>query len=66
MNELYKSKLVTAKEAAKVVKSGNWVDYGWTVTTPVDFDKELAKRLPELHNELSWRYPDVGTGDFQN
>ena len=30
MNELYKSKLVTAKEAAKVVKSGNWVDYGWT------------------------------------
>ena len=50
MNELYKSKLVTAKEAAKVVKSGNWVDYGWTVTTPVDFDKELAKRLPELHD----------------
>ena len=49
MNELYKSKLVTAKEAAEVVKSGNWVDYGWTVTTPVDFDKELAKRLPELH-----------------
>ena len=50
MNELYKSKLVTAKEAAEVVKSGNWVDYGWTVTTPVDFDKELAKRLPELHD----------------
>ena len=50
MNELYKSKLVTAKEAAKVVKSGNWVDYGWTVTTPVDFDKEPAKRLPELHD----------------
>lgn len=25
MNELYKSKLVTAKEAAEVVKSGNWV-----------------------------------------
>ncbi len=41
---------MTAKEAAEVVKSGNWVDYGWTVTTPVDFDKELAKRLPELHD----------------
>jgi len=46
MNELYKSKLVTAKEAAKVVKSGNWVDYGWTVTTPVDFDKERSRGNP--------------------
>ena len=44
MNELYKSKLVTAKEAAKVVKSGNWVDYGWTVTTPVI----LTKNLPNV------------------
>ena len=45
MNELYKSKLVTAKEAAEVVKSGNWVDYGWTLTTPVDFYKEIYKRI---------------------
>ena len=53
MNELYKSKLVTAKEAAEVVKSGNWVDYGQTSSG--------ASRC-----ELPWRYPDVGTGDFQN
>ena len=47
MNELYKSKLTTAKEAAAIVKSGDWVDYGWTTTTPVAFDKAMAERLPE-------------------
>ena len=58
MNELYKSKLVTAKEAAKVVKSGNWVDYGWTVTTPVDFDKRTCRTSAGASRcELSWRYP---------
>lgn len=36
---MYNSKLTTAAEAAKVVKSGNWVDYGWAVDTPVAVDK---------------------------
>lgn len=45
---LYKKKLTTADEAAKVVKSGDWVDYGWTATTPVAFDAALAKRITEL------------------
>lgn len=45
---LYKSKLTSAADAAKVVKSGDWVDYAWTATTPVAVDAELAKRLPEL------------------
>ena len=45
---LYKSKLTTAEEAAKVVKSGDWVDYGWTATTPVAFDAALAPRMSEL------------------
>ena len=27
--EEYKQKLVTADEAVKVIKSGDWVDYGW-------------------------------------
>lgn len=45
---LYKKKLTTAEEAAKVVKSGDWVDYAWTATTPVAFDAALAKRIPEL------------------
>ncbi len=47
-HKLYQDKLTTAKEAASVVKSGDWVDYGWTTTTPVAIDAELAKRMPEL------------------
>ena len=30
---------------------GDWVDYGWTTTTPVAVDKApLAARLPQLEN----------------
>lgn len=47
---LYQEKKVTAAEAAQAVKSGDWVDYGWAVTTPVAVDAELAKRMPELEN----------------
>lgn len=47
---LYKEKLTTAESAAEVVKSGDWVDYGWTATTPVAFDAALAKRITELHD----------------
>ena len=46
--ELYAQKLMTAAQAAALVKSGDWVDYGWAVNTPVAVDAELAKRLPEL------------------
>ena len=48
IQELYQQKLTTAEEAAKAVKSGDWVDYGWTTGTPVAVDKALAKRMPEL------------------
>jgi len=48
--DMYQSKLVSADEAAKVVKSGDWVDLAWSSITPVAFDKALAKRLPELEN----------------
>lgn len=47
---LYKSKLTTADKAAEIVKSGDWVDYGWTATTPVAFDKALAGRITSLHD----------------
>ena len=47
-NEEYQKKLITADEAAKLVKSGDWVDYGWCVGTTVAIDKALAKRAPEL------------------
>lgn len=46
--EEYKQKLVTADEAVKVVKSGDWVDYGWCNGTPDALDKALAKRTDEL------------------
>ena len=46
--ELYAQKKMTAAQAAALVKSGDWVDYGWAVNTPVAVDAELAKRLPEL------------------
>ncbi len=47
---LYQINCVAAESAADIVKSGDWVDYGWTVTTPVAFDRAMAKRLPNLTN----------------
>ena len=44
----YQQKLTSADEAVKVVKSGDWVDYGWCVTTVEALDKALAKRTDEL------------------
>ena len=32
--ELYAQKKMTAAQAAALVKSGDWVDYGWAVNTP--------------------------------
>lgn len=47
---MYDQKLVSADQASAVVKSGDWVDYGWTTGTTVAFDAALAKRMPELHD----------------
>ena len=44
----YQQKLATPEHAAALVKSGDWVDYGWTTGTPVAVDAAIAKRLPEL------------------
>lgn len=44
----YQKKIMTAEVAAALVKSGDWIDYGWSTGTPVDIDAALAKRLPEL------------------
>jgi len=46
--EEYKSKLVTAEQAAKLVKSGDLIDYGVFATKPVDFDAALAGRAGEV------------------
>jgi butyryl-CoA:acetate CoA-transferase len=46
----YRSKLVTAKQAVKVVQSGDWVDYNFSLAQPVLLDKALAARKDELHD----------------
>ena len=48
--EEYKQKLVTAAQAAAVIQDGDWVDYGWCATTNVAVDRELAKRMPQMHD----------------
>ena len=48
--EEYQNKLVSAAEAAAVVKSGAWVDYGWCVATPQAIDEALAARIGELED----------------
>ncbi len=48
--EEYRSKLTTAEEAVKVVKSGDWVDYGWCTATAKELDEALAKRAGELED----------------
>ena len=47
-SEEYRQKLVSADEAVKIIKSGDWVDYGWCNGTPDALDKALAKRTDEL------------------
>ncbi len=48
--DLYKNKLISAKDAAKIVKSGDSLLYGYFLGRPVDFDRELAARMNELFN----------------
>ena len=45
---LYADKLTTAEEAVKVVRSGDWVDYGFGAILPVALDNALAARKDEL------------------
>ena len=47
-SKLYNQKLTSPYEAVKVVKSGDWVDYGWVTATPIELDKALAERMPDL------------------
>ena len=46
----YQNKLITAEEAVKIVKSGDWIDFGWCAGTPVALDHALAQRMPELYD----------------
>ena len=62
---LYQQKLTTADEAVKVVKSGDWVDYGWCTGTPVALDKALAARMGVLEDVLPRRRTHAPTGGIR-
>lgn len=46
----YRRKLISAEEAAGLVKSGMWIDYGAICGFPSLIDAKLAERAPELRN----------------
>ena len=46
----YEKKLCTAREAVKVVRSGDWIDYGWNACAPAALDEALAERYQELQD----------------
>lgn len=46
--EEYKKKLVTADDAVKVVKSGDWVEHAFGVAGANELDAALARRVDEL------------------
>ena len=55
IRKMYQDKLVSASEAAKTVKSGDWVDYGWCACHPVSLDRALAARASEELTDVNIR-----------
>ncbi|MDU7143320.1 MAG: acetyl-CoA hydrolase/transferase C-terminal domain-containing protein, partial [Anaerococcus vaginalis] len=49
-NKLYKEKLISAEDAAKLVKDGDYVDYSWGIISPHDFDEAFAKEITKLND----------------
>lgn len=49
-SSMYNKKLISAEEAAKLVKSGYYIDYNWCTAHSVAFDRALAKRKDELYD----------------
>lgn len=46
----YSSKLISPDEAAMLIKSGDWVEYGVCSIVPQAVDKALARRMPKLED----------------
>lgn len=46
----YRSKCVSADEAVKVVRDGDWIEFAWAASVPGLLDEALARRKDELHN----------------
>lgn len=63
--EQYRAKLVTADEAVKIVKSGDWVQYGEFSMQPKELDAALARRVNELE-DVKIRSFAMGTDKLYN
>lgn len=50
VRKMYEQKLCTAQEAVSIIKSGDWVDYGWCSGHPRVLDEALAARYAELND----------------
>jgi len=50
IQQKYRDKIISAKDAANLVKSGDHILYAVFLGRPVDFDLELSKRKCELFN----------------
>lgn len=48
--DMYRQKLVSADEAVKVIKTGDWVEYAFGICGADEIDKALAKRKDELRD----------------
>ena len=58
-----KAKHVTAKEAAGLVSSGMWLDYGFAICQPDVFDAALGLRARELKGvKISQLHNDATAG----
>lgn len=49
-NSIYNQKLTTAENAVKCIQNGDWVDFGWCVSTPDALDIALSKCLPNMQD----------------
>lgn len=48
--EEYRKKCVSADEAVKVIRSGDWIEFAWAASMPGLLDEALAKRKDELQD----------------
>ncbi|MGE5421772.1 MAG: acetyl-CoA hydrolase/transferase family protein [Ignavibacteriales bacterium] len=47
-NQEYQNKLVSADQAAKIVKTGDWIEYSHFAMAPQTMDEAVSKRVSEL------------------
>ncbi|WP_407312336.1 acetyl-CoA hydrolase/transferase family protein [Desulfosporosinus sp. SB140] len=50
IREEYLKKCVSADEAVKAIRSGDWVEFAWAASMPALLDEALARRKDELHD----------------